>query len=299
MTLESAPRLITIGETMMMFTPARAESLSTAREVHLYPGGAESNVACHVAHAGLSSAWVGVVGDDVLGYRIRQSIEDHGVDTRWVTFDSTAPTGVYFKDPGNGVLYYRSGSAASRMSPATVARIPLETADVVHLSGITPALSESCAALVENVFARVAASRAVLSFDVNYRPSLWSDCAAAPALLTLASRAELVFVGLDEAQVLWGCGTADDVRALLPEPDRLVVKDSDVGATEFSADGSIFEPAVPTEVLEAVGAGDAFAAGYLAALLRGDAAHDRLRVGHERAGLVLRSTSDFIAEPIE
>jgi 2-dehydro-3-deoxygluconokinase len=299
MTLEVTPRLITIGETMMMFVPAGAESLATSEEVHLHAGGAESNVACHVARMGLSSAWVSVVGDDVFGHRIRRSIEGHGVDTRWVTFDPAAPTGVYFKDPGNGVLYYRSGSAASRMSPATVASIPLEGADVVHLSGITPALSASCAALVDMVFERVAASSATLSFDVNYRPTLWSDVAAAPVLRALASRADIVFVGLDEAQALWGCSTADDVRALLPEPERLVVKDGDVGATEFGTDGRAFEPAIPTEVLEAVGAGDAFAAGYLAALLRGEATTDRLRTGHERARLVLRSTSDFVMEPIE
>ena len=250
-----------------------------------------------MAQAGLSSAWVGVVGDDVLGHRIRRSIERLGVDTRWVTYDSAAPTGVYFKDPGHGVLYYRSGSAASRMSPATVASIPLEDADIVHLSGITPALSASCAALVDMVFERVAASSATLSFDVNYRPSLWPEGAAAAVLRTLTSRADVVFVGRDEAQALWGCSTADDVRALLPEPGRVVVKDNDVGATEFSADGSVFEPAIPTEVLEAVGAGDAFAAGYLAGLLRGAAAHDRLRAGHERARLVLLSTSDFVAEP--
>lgn len=296
MTLEATPRLIAIGETMMMFTPVGAESLATVEDVRLHPGGAESNVACHVAQAGLSSAWVGVVGDDVLGHRIHRSIERLGVDTRWVTYDSTAPTGVYLKDPGHGVMYYRSGSAASRMSPATVASIPLEDADIVHLSGITPALSASCASLVETVFERVEASNAILSFDVNYRPSLWPEGTAASVLRTLASRADIVFVGRDEAQALWGCSTADDVRALLPEPGRLVVKDGDVGATEFSADGSVFEPAIPTEVLEAVGAGDAFAAGYLGALLRGDSASERLRAGHERARMVLQSISDFIPE---
>lgn len=293
MTFEAAPRLITIGETMMMFAPARVESLATTEDLRLHAGGAESNVACHMARAGFSAAWVGVLGDDVFGHRIRQSIDRHGVDTRWVTCDSTAPTGVYFKDPGNGVLYYRRGSAASRMSPATVASVPLEDADIVHVSGITPALSASCGALVDTVFERVAASSATLSFDVNYRPTLWSDGAAATVLRTLATRADIVFVGRDEAQALWGCSTAEDVRALLPEPGRLVVKDSGVGATEFSADGSVFEPAIPTEVLEVVGAGDAFAAGYLAAVLRGNASHDRLRTGHECARLVLLSTSDL------
>jgi 2-dehydro-3-deoxygluconokinase len=109
MTFEAIPRLITIGETMMMVAPARAESLATAQDVRLYVGGAESNVACHAAHAGLSSAWVGVVGDDDLGHRICRSIESYGFDTRWVTCDPAAPTGVYFKDPGNGVLTTAAG----------------------------------------------------------------------------------------------------------------------------------------------------------------------------------------------
>ena len=290
---EPAPRLITIGETMMMVTPALAESLATAENVRLHPGGAESNVACHAADLGIQSAWVSAVGDDILGHRMCRSIRDRGVDTRWVTFDPAAPTGVYFKDPGHGVLYYRRGSAASRMGPATVATVPLEGADMVHLSGITPALSSTCAALVDAVFERVTASGATLSFDVNYRPALWPDGAAAPALRELASRANIVFVGLDEAQTLWGCTTPDDVRALLPEPETLVVKDSDVGATEYSSGNSVFEPAIPTEVVEPVGAGDAFAAGYLAALMRSDAPRKRLRAGHQRARLVLLSTSDF------
>ncbi|AMM34437.1 carbohydrate kinase [Sinomonas atrocyanea] len=293
----SNPRLITIGETMMMVTPARAESLATADDVSLHPGGAESNVACHTAHLGIPSAWVSAVGDDVLGRRLVRAIQERGVDTRWVTADPEAPTGVYFKDPGHGVLYYRRGSAASRMSPATVADIPLEDADIVHLSGITPVLSASCAALVDAVIDRVAASDATLTFDVNYRPSLWPEGVAAGVLRQLANRADVVFVGLDEAQALWGCATPDDVRDLLPGPDRVVVKDGDVGATELGRDGTVFEPAIPTEVLEAVGAGDAFAAGYLAADLNGAGASGRLRAGHERARLVLLSMSDFVADP--
>ncbi|GAB3270943.1 sugar kinase [Sinomonas notoginsengisoli] len=293
----SNPRLITIGETMMMVTPARAESLATAEDVRLHPGGAESNVACHTAHLGIPSAWVSAVGDDVLGRRIVRSVEERGVDTRWVTSDPDAPTGVYFKDPGHGVLYYRRGSAASRMSPATLASVPLEDAEIVHLSGITPALSATCAALVDAVFEQVAASDATVTFDVNYRPSLWPEGTASDVLRQLANRADVVLVGLDEAQALWGCGTPEDGRALLAEPDRVVVKDGEVGATELSSTGTVFEPAIPTEVLEAVGAGDAFAAAYLAADLNGASASDRLRAGHERARLVLLSMSDFVADP--
>jgi 2-dehydro-3-deoxygluconokinase len=294
--------MITLGETMALITPAHAEPLRAAREVRLLAGGAESNVAMHAVQLGVPSAWVSAVGDDALGVRVCDEVAGRGVDTRWVTADPGAPTGVYFKDPGHGVLYYRRGSAAARMGPASVADVPLEDAEVVHISGITPALSASCAALIDTVIDRVAAGPGIVAFDVNHRAALWAPGAAASALLPLARRADLVVVGLDEAECLWHTATADDVRALLPEPMTLVVKDGDVGATEYrrvaGADHRTFAPAIPTDVVEAVGAGDAFAAGYLAALLQGADATARLRGGHQRAHLVLQSTSDFVADNV-
>ncbi|MFJ4045807.1 sugar kinase [Microbacterium sp. NPDC089987] len=296
----SAPRLIAIGETMALIAPARPEPLATTQDVRLLIGGAESNVAIHAAQLGIRSAWVSAVGDDPLGVRVRDEVASHGVDVGWVSTDPHAPTGVYFKDPGRGVLYYRRGSAASAMTPDTVAEVPLEQAALVHVSGITPALSSSCAALVDSVVDRVTEGDGILSFDVNHRAALWQPDAAAPALLALARRADLVFVGLDEAEGLWGTADADAVRALIPEPALLVVKDGDVGATEYErrdgADVRTFTPAIKTEVVEAVGAGDAFAAGYLSAHLSGATAEERLLAGHRRAHLVLQSTGDLLPD---
>lgn len=292
-TTAPAPELIALGETMLLVAPADTSTLLDADAVQLAIGGAESNVAVHLADLGRSSAWVSALGADVLGDRVLRAVTGYGVDTRWVTRDESAPTGVYFKNPGLGVLYYRAGSAASRMSPETIVRVPLEKARVVHTSGITPALSASCAALVDAVFDRMAGARGILSFDVNHRPNLWSAAEAGPVLRRLANRADLVFVGRDEAERLWGCRTADDVRAELPDVDVLVVKDEAHGATEFSGSGRVFAPSIPTEVVEPVGAGDAFAAGYLAGMLAGADAAERLACGHRRAHLVLRSTSDL------
>ncbi|GAA4477609.1 sugar kinase [Microbacterium panaciterrae] len=295
MTPPHTPALIAIGETMAVVAPLDAAPLLDARVVRLGVGGAESNVAGHVAALGGSAAWVSALGDDVLGRRVHREVAALGVDTRWVAVDRSAPTGVYFKDPSRGVSYYRAGSAASRMTPSTLAPVPLEDAQIVHISGITPALSAACAAMIESVIARVAGSGALLSFDVNHRLPLWSVAEAAPVLRGIANRADVVFVGRDEAETLWGCRTPDDVREILPAPSRLIVKDGDVGATEFTAQGTVFVPAIPTEVVEAVGAGDAFAGGYLAGLLRGRSARECLQEGHERAHLVLQSTNDGIA----
>lgn len=288
------PALLAIGETMVLIAPFDATPLADAENVRLSIGGAESNVAAHVAALGHSAGWVSALGDEVLGRRVQRAISAHGVDTRWVRVDPHAPTGVYFKDPGHGVHYYRAGSAASRMTPESIAEVPLERARIVHVSGITPTLSAGCAAMIESVIDRVAASAATLSFDVNHRAALWSAATAGPVLRELANRADIVFVGLDEAETLWGTSTADAVRGLISEPALLVVKDGDVGATEFSAEGAVFVPAIPTDVVEAVGAGDAFAAGYLAGLLAGDDAVARLEGGHRRAHLVLQSTEDLV-----
>jgi len=294
MSQTSPPDVITIGETMVLVTPVEAEPLETASAFRLEAGGAESNVASHLCDLGIPTAWVSQLGDDALGRRVERLLGERQVDTRWVRLVASAPTGAYFKDPGSSVQYFRAGSAASLMNAATIDKVPLESSHLVHLSGITAALSASCAAMVEAVIARVAAAPTLLSFDVNYRSALWTVADAAPSLAHLAGGADIVFVGLDEARTLWDTRTPDEVRAMFPRAPYLIVKDGDVGATEYSSDGTTFVPATPTAVVEVVGAGDAFAAGYLNALLRGRASAERLRAGHERAVLVLQSTSDFL-----
>jgi len=290
------PGLLAIGETMVLVTPEAPQPLETATGFRLDIAGAESNVASHLARAGVPAAFASAVGDDALGRRLVATLAGRGVDTSLVAVDPGAPTGVFFKDPGaNGtrVLYYRRGSAASRLGPEFAATLPLASAPLVHLSGITAALSDSCRALLDAVLAARAAHGLPVSFDVNYRPALWEPAVAGPALLALARRCDLVFVGRDEAQVLWGTGTAAQVRAHLGPGSRLVVKDGDVGAHAFHDGREVFVPAQRVAVVEPVGAGDAFAAGYLAADLAGERPDAALACGHRFAAQVLATTGDF------
>lgn len=113
-------------------------------------------------------------------------------------------------------------------------------------------------------------------------------------LAELARSSDIVFVGLDEAHTLWGTTSAQQVREFLPDV-RLVVKNDDVGATDFDGENEVFVAPEPVEVVEVVGAGDAFAAGYLAATIQGESARERLQAGHNRAAHVLLSTSDFVS----
>ena len=294
--------VLCVGETMAVVTPVKAQSLSEAEECLLGFGGAESNVAAHLAEFGYRAGWASRLGQDPFGDRIMEGLAARGVDVSLVTRDSTSPTGVYFKDPdiGHGArtLYYRAGSAASRMVPEDSGAWPLEQTGWIHTSGINAALSASCSALTEHLLAQARAKGYKVSFDVNYRPALWGVDAAGPRLLDLAGKATVVLVGLDEAATLWGCTRADDVSALLPGPRHLIVKDSATEAVEFVREQDQDErvwrvPAHLVDIVEPVGAGDAFAAGYLAGLLRGDKPEDRLALGHSFAAWTLGTRADF------
>lgn len=301
----TGPEVLSIGETMVMITPTDGSPLAQAREFSLHPGGAESNLVIYLALLGHRVSWASRLGDDALGRRVLADVGSYGVDTSLVELDPDAQTGVYFKDPAPGrptqVIYYRRASAASRMSPGFLACLPLDGCALLHLTGITPGLSTSCRELTEAALDQAAEADLPVSFDVNYRPGVWSVAEAADVLLSMATRADLVLVGRDEAEVLWGTRAAADVRRLLPEVAQLVVKDGAVGATEFHSDRVTFVPTPKVSVVEPVGAGDAFAAGYLSVWLRtaeGDRETDaassaRLAEGHRLAGLALGSTADI------
>jgi 2-dehydro-3-deoxygluconokinase len=282
---------VCVGESMALVAPDPPRPLAEGGPMRLDVAGAESTVASYLAMLGARVAWASRVGADPLGVLVRTRIAGHGVDVSLVDVDPTAPTGVFFKDPAERttVHYYRAGSAASRLGPEDLDRPAVRGCRVLHLSGITPALSPSCAELVHRGLSMTGPLR---SFDVNHRPGLWPAEVAAPVLAGLADRADLVFVGLDEASTLWGTATPADVRRLLPGPRTLVVKDGPIGATSFRGDDTVFAPAPPVDVVEAVGAGDGFAAGYLFGLLRGLPEPARLRLGHRVAGAALRVAAD-------
>lgn len=290
--------VLCLGESMVVFAPAAATSLHHADSLRAGVAGAESNVAISLALLGVRAEWRGKVGDDPFGRRVLDALRDSGVDCDGVEVDPARPTGVYFKDPrpeGTEVHYYRSGSAASTMGPGHLADV--EPPAVLHLSGITQALSDSCAELMRELVVDRALAPAVVSFDVNYRPALWPVAEAAGELARLGDAADITFVGLDEAETLWGCERPEDVRAELPKVETLVVKDGGEGVTCFVGEQRHYSPASPVEIVEPVGAGDAFAAGFLYGRLKGAAPEGCMRLGHRLAAGALQTTGDLAAPP--
>ncbi|MFC8229206.1 sugar kinase [Streptomyces sp. NPDC057287] len=294
----ATPPVACVGETMAALVPDPAAPLEGATGLGIRIAGAESNVAVYLADHGVPARWVSALGDDPFGRRIRSEVAASGVDVSGVSTDPHRPTGLLVKDPGpdgTRVHYYRRGSAASALTARVLDEDAVRTAGLVHLSGITPALSAGCRELVAALLEPPPAERPrPVSFDVNHRPALWTDGTAPAVLLAFARRADITFVGLDEAQALWGEELTDAaaVRELLPEPGVLVVKDGGTDATAFDGAGAHRVPARRVDVVEPVGAGDAFAAGFLAGLLGGESTVRALRLGHITAGAALRVTGD-------
>lgn len=291
----SAPEVVCIGESMGLVT-ALGAPLAETETAALGIAGAEGNVAVGLVAAGHRAVWASRLGDDPIAERITGELARRGVEF-WAEKDADAPTGVMFKDPGvesSSVYYYRRGSAASLMDSGFLSVDRLRGVRVVHTTGITPALSASCRAMVDDLYDDAREAGALVSFDVNDRRALWSMDDAQATLTRLADAADIAFVGRDEAERLWGTATAADVRAHLPNCALLIVKDGDVGATAFAAgEEPVFVPAPRVDVVEPVGAGDAFAAGFLAATLDGTALADRLSAGHAAAARVLRTHGDL------
>lgn len=303
---QAAVDVVALGESMVTFLPSRAGRLADVPSFGRGIGGAESNVACALAAAGHRTRWVSRVGADGFGDHLVEAIARYGVDTAAVGRDPHRPTGIYFRTAddrdtdAHEVLYYRAGSAASAMAPHSVDREALDAGRVLHLSGITAALSADCLALLRELTGP-RPGRPLVSFDVNHRPGLWSGGAGeGPAvLLDLARGADLVFVGEDEAADAWGVtGGPDAIRAALPEPATLVVKQGSEGATVYSeGEPTVFQAALKVDVVAPVGAGDAFAAGFLSATLRGLTADQRLRHGHLMAAAALTVPGDLATPP--
>ncbi|MDR6865773.1 2-dehydro-3-deoxygluconokinase [Microbacterium resistens] len=290
-----APELVCVGESMILVTPSDGP-LADASAATIGIAGAESNVAAQVAAAGHRVAWASRLGDDPFADRILAELRPRGIEL-WVERDADAPTGVMFKDPGviaSSVHYYRRGSAASRMRAGFLDGARLAGVRIVHTTGITPALSPDCARMVDRLFADARDVGALVSFDVNDRRALWPLADAAPALARLANAADIAFVGRDEAERLWGTATPAGIRSLIPDAGILVVKDGEVGATAFAgASAPVFVPAPVVDVVEPVGAGDAYASGFLAATLDGLPLADRLAAGHAAAARVLTIPHDL------
>jgi 2-dehydro-3-deoxygluconokinase len=275
------PDVVTVGEAMALLMARQPGPLDQVREFERTTAGAELNVAVGLSRLGFRVGYVSRLGDDSLGRHLRAFMASEGLDLRHVQTDEIHPTGCMLKemalegsDPA--VEYFRRHSAASHLS---LRDMPAEgsafrRSRVLHLSGISPALSAGCSEMVFALARQARADGRLVSFDPNLRPRLWpSQSTMVTVINALASHADLVMPGLAEGRLLTGRQQAADIAAFYLERGarQVVVKLGPEGAYVAGRDGdSGVVAGVPVRaVVDTVGAGDGFAVGVISGLLDG------------------------------
>ncbi len=296
----------TIGETMLRIGTPPGQPLETATSAQLSPAGAESNVAAALGGLGRWVAWCSRLPDNPPGRLIANVLRRSHVDLTLLEWCPTGRAATFFVEleaPPTPVrvTYDRAASCAAGLSPDRIDWVRLLDTRLLHLTGITPALSTACRATVIEAIRRAKVAGVPISFDVNYRRKLWTPDQARETLLPLVQQAELLFIGRADARDVFGLTSPHPNDLLKALADRTGAKNVvlTVGSDGVVAwlDGSIIrEPARPTTILDRLGAGDALAAGVIHGWLEGDLAKG-LRYGTALAAKALRTQGDIVTCP--
>lgn len=267
----------TFGESMVLFQP---DLMLPLEYVHQFPKkvcGAESNVAIGLTRLGHSVEWFSKLGDDPFGRYIHNFIRGEGVNTSSCLFTDQASTGLMFKEllsPEDiNVYYYRKGSAASLIEPENLCEESIAQAKILHVSGITPALSDNCYHTVMKAIEIAKRNGTQIVFDPNLRLKLWSTERAKQVFNEIAEHADIILPGLDEGQLMTGKTEVEDVaNELMGGSDKIIViKLGSKGAYLCTQNEKAYVQGYPaSRIVDPVGAGDGFAAGIISGILHED-----------------------------
>jgi 2-dehydro-3-deoxygluconokinase len=267
-------QVITLGEALIVFDPLSKGLLRHVETFTKRLGGAELNVAVALARLGHHAGWAGAVGADEFGREIVAFLRGEGVDVTRAHLDQKAPTGLYFKERRAldrlRAYYYRAGSAASLHRFEDLDVDYLLSAEILHLTGITPALSEGCRDLIERLMDLAIVRGVPISFDSNIRWRLFNGRGPRETLAPLLARADLLFLSHEEAELFLDGSDPESTRKFRENVRaEVVVVHSPSGSFAVDRHGVTEKAAYPVEVIDTVGAGDAFVAGFLSGRLRG------------------------------
>jgi 2-dehydro-3-deoxygluconokinase len=268
-----------IGEVMLRLSVPAGERLERAQTLALHPGGAEANLVSALACVGRRCAWVSGLPNNPLGKLVENHLWLSRVDTAGIVWSEQGRVGSYYLEfatpPRPTQVYYdRADSCAARLRPEQINWDYLLNTRLLHLTGITPALSPSCLAVTQEAVQRAKAAGVAVSFDINYRAKLWSETRAVEILLPLIQEVDLLFCGQGDAARLFQCtGTPQEIVRKLADLSQarcVVTSLADEGVIAWDGHDFYHAPARPVQIVDRLGAGDALAAGVIHGWLDGD-----------------------------
>ena len=274
---DASPRVVCLGETMLMFAPPPNQTIEYALDFRVFSGGSESNVAIGLERLGMHAAWIGKLPENALGRKVVNEIRSFGVDTSRVVWADDGRVGTFFFEWGAPprplmTIYDRGDSAACTMIADDVDWTFVSRADWLHLTGITPALSGTCRESTTEIASRARELGVQVSLDVNYRSLLWSHDEARSVLPDLLAQVDLLIATEQDAAMLLD-EELDRPVAVTRLAERYVC---DAVAMTLGGEGSIAylagefyrSPGYEVTTVNRLGAGDAFAAGLLYGFIR-------------------------------
>jgi len=299
------PDVVCMGEVMVEFNAVNRGPLRHVTLFEKHAAGAEGNVAIGVSRLGQSSGIITRIGQDEFGQFLLATLKAENVDTSHVITDEDSPTGIFFIERGypvpnkSSTVYYRHDSAGSKLSEKDVDPNYIASAKVFHFTGITPALSPSAKDATSFAVKAAKEHKVAVSLDTNIRLKLWSEEEARTTLLPLSKSADIMFTSGPDAKIILGeDDPAKIAKSLHNEGVRtVVVKLGDKGAFASSDGETATVPMIPSDVEDPTGAGDSFAAAFLATRLKGWTLKDSLRAASATAALVVTIRGDFESIP--
>ena len=305
------PEVVTFGECMLRLSPPDFQRLEQATQLNISVGGSELNVAAGVSRLGLSAAWISRLPENPLGRMVRNKAREMGVDTSFVVWTKEDRLGLYFVEYGasprpSSVLYDRAISAISRIEPGAVPwKQAFEGCRLFHVSGITPALSDSAAAVTAEAIAAAKAAGALVSYDLNYRAKLWTTQKARQVQTPFMADVDILITTEEDVERVFDITGKDyrEVAQALAERFHLKVVAITLRGTPsvwrntWSAlaysDGKFYDDVThEVEVVDRVGSGDTFSAGFLYGYLT-QGIERGLKVGNAFAALKHTAWGDF------
>jgi 2-dehydro-3-deoxygluconokinase len=292
--------VVTFGEAMVLLAPEHSASLETAGYFHASVGGAELNCAIGLARLGYPVSWISRLGNDPFGQKILKTARGEGVDVHRVRLTVDGPTGLMFKEvrPGSAsrVFYYRKLSPAAALEVDQFVDLQ---AQILFLTGITPALSPHNRELTIAVVDQFRAAGALIVFDPNMRFRLWSQAEARTALLELAKRSDVLLPSLVDAEILCGKDNLETMVDRLRElgPKRIAIKLGEQGVFFADEKNRAHLPCFPVAEIDPVGAGDAFCAGVISGLLDNVSFTEAVRRGAALGAFSVSSWGDYAGLP--
>ena len=306
------PDVVTFGECMLRLSPPDFQRLEQATQLNITVGGSELNVAAGVARLGLTSAWISRLPENPLGRMVRNKAREMGVDTSHLLWTRDDRLGLYFVEYGaspraSSVLYDRSMSAIAHIQPGEVRwRAVFEGCRLFHVSGITPALSDSAAAVTAEAITAAKAAGALVSYDLNYRSKLWSQEKARQIQTPFMDNVDILITTEEDTQAVFGVKEKDYETAAQRLSETMGFKvvavtlreDLSVWRNIWSAiawaDGRVYRDRnYEVEIVDRVGAGDSFTAGFLYGWLSGGDVQRGLQYGNAFAALKHTLPGDF------